>query len=148
MIPPEAPQLMLRVENHTLTFGLEAKNTVFKFMLYNYKKKYRNDVNSIEILKCYNLPNKDDFYLHYRNTPNSDGSYDFDSSFWEPNCKDGELIKKSEKCIYELLESLLKHFPVDAQNFENFLVKSLDLEEKTIYFTHVFIGISLSSKKY
>jgi 5-methylcytosine-specific restriction protein B len=147
MIPPEAPQLMLRVENHTLTFGWEAKNTVFKFMLSNYKKKYRNDVNSIEILKCYNLTSKDDFYLHYRNTPNSDGSYDFDSSFWEPNCKGGELIKKSEKCIYELLESLLKHFPVDAQNFENFLVKSLDLEEKTIYFTHVFIGISLSSNK-
>jgi len=94
MITPEAPQLMLRVENDTLTFGWEAKNTVFKFMLSNYKKKYRNDVNSIEILKCYNLPSKDDFYLHYRNTPNSDGSYDFDSSIWHPNRKDGELIKK------------------------------------------------------
>jgi len=57
------------------------------------------------------------------------------------------LIKKSEKCIFELLESLLKHFPVDAHNFENFLVKSLELEEKIICFTHVFIGISLLSNE-
>lgn len=144
MIPPKAPQLMLKIENHTLTFGLEAQNTVFEFMLYNYKKNYRNDLNSIEILKCYDLPNKDDFYLDYSIAQEPDDrNYYTDHLNWEPR----DRRKKPGKCIYELLESILKELPVDSLESENFSVESLKLEEGMIFFTDIFLGISLSSQE-
>ncbi|MEG4502035.1 AAA family ATPase [Microcoleus sp. F6_B4] len=144
MIPPQAPQLMLKVENHTLTFGLEAQKTVFEFMLYNYKKNYKNDLNSIEILKCYNLPNKDEFYLDYSIALEPDErNYYTDRLDWEP----GDRRKKPGKCIYELLESILKELPVDSLESETFSVASRKLEEEMIFVNDIFLGILLYSQE-
>jgi len=154
MIPPAAPRLILKVENHTLTFGLEAQNVVFGFMLYNYNRNYRNDVN-IEILKRYNLPNKYNFYLDYtiEQEPNESDylSLEYNNNIKEPV----KCIMKPGKCIYELLESILKELPVDSLEFcedwaiesEDFLEAYQRLEQAEIFFTNFFIGSSLSSQE-
>ncbi|WP_445300094.1 McrB family protein [Microcoleus sp. D3_18_C4] len=154
-IPPQAPRLMLKVENHTVTFGLEAQYIVFGFMLYNYKRNYRNDVN-IEILKRYNLANKSDFYLDYTIEQELKGD-DFSLRLECDDIKEPvKCIMKPGKCIYELLESILQELPVDALDFsEDWAIESEDflleanqrLENAEILLTNFFLGISLSSQE-
>ncbi|MEG4036274.1 AAA family ATPase [Microcoleus sp. S36b_A4] len=92
-------KLILNIENHTLTFGLGlyTKHPLFSLILFTYKNIYRNNGNLIAILKRYNLPNKHHFYLdNYTNQRDSENEENFN-----------RIIIKPEKCIYELLESML-----------------------------------------
>lgn len=142
MIPPEAPQLMLKLEYPTLTFGLKAQKTVFEFMLYNYKKNLRTDLNSIEILKGYNLPNKDDFYLDYSIAKQPDGNYYPLQITWNDIVL-GINRPRKYTCIYELLESILKKLPVDSLESEKFSEASQKLAQEMIFVNDFFVGSSL-----
>ncbi|PSB47391.1 AAA family ATPase [filamentous cyanobacterium Phorm 6] len=85
-------KLMLKVENQTLTFGFSGENHFFPAMARHYKD-YGKNVNFIENLKRYHLPHR-----HYF-------SYSFIAkNIWEEklNCR-----MKPEKCIHELLKSIL-----------------------------------------
>ncbi|WP_293329884.1 AAA family ATPase [Microcoleus sp. CAWBG58] len=144
MIPLEAAQLMLKLEYPTLTFGLKAQKTVFEFMLYNYKKKYRNDLDSVEILKGYNLPNKDEFYLDYSIEKEPDGYYRVPRTLnWQDIVFTSTKKPRKYTCIYELLESILKELPLDSLESENFSEASLELERQMIFLNDIFVGISL-----
>ncbi|MEG3956516.1 AAA family ATPase [Microcoleus sp. herbarium2] len=85
-------QLMLTVGNQTLTFGFLGKKHLFPAMVSCYKD-YGINVNLIEILKRYHLPHKHDFSYSCL-TANDLGE--------RLNC-----TMKPEKCIHELLESML-----------------------------------------
>ena len=137
MIPLQAPQLMLKVEDRRLTFGLEVKENVFQLMLYNYKEEYRDDVDFIEVLKCYNLSNKQHhFYLK-----SSWIEEDFDDDehfFYDFDLKGIYCQMKSEKNLYELLENILENVPVDSQQSEKF---------EDVLFGDIFAGISLELRQ-
>ncbi|XZN90830.1 MAG: McrB family protein [Microcoleus sp.] len=137
MIPLQAPQLMLKVEDQRLTFGLEVKENVFQLMLYNYKEEYREDVDFIEILKCYNLSNKQ----HHFSLKSSWIEEDFDDNehfFYDFDLKGIYCQMKSEKNLYELLENILENVPVDSQQSEKF---------EDVLFGDIFAGISLESQQ-
>ena len=137
MIPLQAPQLMLKVEDQRLTFGLEVKENVFQLMLYNYKEKYRDDVDFIEILKCYNLSNKQ----HHFSLKSSWIEEDFDDDehfFYDFDLEGIYCQMKSEKNLYELLENILENVPVDSQQSEKF---------EDVLFGDFFAGISLESQQ-
>jgi 5-methylcytosine-specific restriction enzyme B len=133
MIPPKAPQLILRVENQRLTFGLEVKENVFQLMLYNYKEKYRDDLDFIESLKGYNLSNKHHLYLE------SSWTEDDDDHYFDPlGLEDIYCEMESEKNLHDLLEKILENIPIDLRGSENF---------KTVFFGDIFVGISLELRQ-
>ncbi|MEG3895464.1 MULTISPECIES: AAA family ATPase [unclassified Microcoleus] len=132
MIPFQAPQLMLKVEDQRLTFGLEVKENVFQLMLYNYKEEYRDNIDFIEILKGYNLSNKHHFYLE---SSWIDEDYDDDEHyFYGLKMEDAYCQMESDKNLHELLENILKNIPIDSRECEKF---------KSVLFGNIFTGISL-----
>ena len=133
MIPLQAPQLMLKVEDQRLTFGLEVKENVFQLMLYNYQKKYRDDVEFIESLKGYNFRNKHDLYLQSSWTEDDD-EHHFDPLGLEYIYDEME----SEKNLHDLLENILENIPIDSRGSQNF---------KSIFFGDIFVGISLELRQ-
>lgn len=139
----ESAKLMLRVENQRLTFGLYTQNNLFELMVDNYKNNYRNNVNFIEILKNHNLPKRHHFYLNnYRLNYNS-----------KPDILNRRM--KSEKSIYELLESMLSQIIMyprterEVFNFYNLQVAiSLEFEEILRYSAkHLIQKIAQTFKK-
>ncbi len=136
MISPQSPQLMLKIENQTLSFGLEVKENLFQLMLYSYKNNYKDDVYFIETLKDYKLSNQHHFYLE---SSWKEEDIDEDNIF----CFDGLHRKdiyyqmESEKDFYELLENILKKVPIDSPDSEKF---------KGVLVGNIFAGISLESR--
>jgi 5-methylcytosine-specific restriction protein B len=90
--PSHFDMLMLTVGNQTLIFGFSVEKYLFPAMVSCYKD-YGNNVNLIQILKRYHLPHRHDFSYSCR-TANDMGE--------RLKC-----IMKPEKCIHELLESML-----------------------------------------
>lgn len=136
MIYPQSPQLMLRVENQTLSFGLDVKQKLLQLMLYSYKKNYRNNVYYSETLKNYKLSNKHHFYLE-----SSWIVEDFDDDelfFTGFKRKDIYCQIESEKNYYELLENMLENLPINSRKCEKF---------KSFFFGNIFAGISLESRQ-
>ncbi|MEG5063968.1 AAA family ATPase [Microcoleus sp. B3-A4] len=135
IIHPQSPQLMLRIEDRTLSFGLEVKENLFQLMLYSYKENYRDEVYFIETLKTYKLSNQHHFYLE------SSWIEDFDNDeyfFKGLNRKDIYYQMESEKNFYELLEIFLENVTIDSQEFEKL---------KGFLFRNIFAGISLESRQ-
>jgi 5-methylcytosine-specific restriction protein B len=136
MISPQSPQLMLRLENQTLSFGLDVKENLLQLMLYSYKENYRDDVYFIETLKSYNLSNKHHFYLESSWT---EEDFDDDEHFFTGfNMKDIYCQMESEKNFYELLENMLENLPINSRKSEEF---------KSFLFGNIFAGISLESRQ-
>jgi len=137
MIPLEAPQLMLKVEDRRLILGLDIKENVFQLMLYNYKEEYRDNIDFIESLKCYKLSNKQ----HHFSLKSSWIEEDFDDNehfYYDFDLKGIYCQMKSEKNLYELLENILENVPVDSQQSEKF---------EDVLFGDIFAGISLESQQ-
>ncbi len=126
----QSDKLMLTVGNQTLTFGFLGLNHLFPTMVKRYQD-YGNNVNLTEILKRYHLPHKHNF--SYRCLTEND--------FGEIlNCR-----MKPEKCIHELLESMLSEinsYPkTELARLRGFDVKvtiSLDSEEILRYSAKLF----------
>ncbi|WP_377475137.1 MAG: AAA family ATPase [Microcoleus anatoxicus] len=130
---PQSTQLILILESHRLTFGLEVKENVFQLMLYNYKETYRDDVEFVEIIKCYKLSNKHHLYLESRWTEDDDEHY-FDPLGLEDTFSEME----SEKNLHDLLENILDNIPIDSRGSEKF---------KSVFFGDIFVAISLESRQ-
>ncbi|MEG4145656.1 AAA family ATPase [Microcoleus sp. Pol12B5] len=130
IIPDESPQLILRVENQTLTFGWEAQEFAFELMLYQYKASYRNDVNLSPIFKRYHLSSKHEFYLKYSLKEGDNNKLGWERAY--------RRIKPG-KCIHELLETLLKEIPVDSLETE--------ISQTQSSFGNIFVGTSLELKE-
>jgi len=136
MISPQSPQLMLRVENQTLSFGLEVKESLFQLMLYNYKKKYRDNVDFIEILKGYKFSDKHYFYL---NSSWIEEGFDDDKVVFNGFTLENIYYQmESEKNFYESLENILENVAIDSRGSEKF---------KSFLFGNIFAGISFESKQ-
>ena len=136
MIPLEAPQLMLKVEERRLIFGLDLKENVFQLMLYNYKEEYRDNIDFIEILKGYDFSTKGHFYLEssWRDEEFDDSehfSYEFD-------IEDVNSQMESKNNLHELLENILENIPIDSRESKKF---------EGVLFGNIFAGISLESQQ-
>jgi len=130
---PQSTQLILTLESHRLTFGLEVKENVFQLMLYNYKETYRDNVEFIEILKCYKLSNKHHLYLE------SNWTEDDDEHYFDPlGLEDIFSEMESEKNLHDLLENILDNIPIDSRGSEKF---------KSVFFGDIFVAISLESRQ-
>ncbi|MEG4520230.1 MULTISPECIES: AAA family ATPase [unclassified Microcoleus] len=116
--------LMLKFENQTLTFGLYTPYKLFNLMVDDYKNTYKNNVNLIKILKRYNLPNRHCFYINnYKSNIDNEGE-----TFHNL------LMSNSEKCLYEILESLLS-------------MRAFRAEPQAFYFSNLQVSISLHSEE-
>ncbi|MBD1826154.1 AAA family ATPase [Microcoleus vaginatus GB1-A2] len=89
-------QLMLRFDSQKLTFGFSAKSDYVDCIIENYKCNYLDKPGVIEMLKRYELPNQHHCYLTQQIISVN--------SIW-PESR--SIIMKPQKCIYELLESII-----------------------------------------
>lgn len=91
----ENAYLMLRFDNQHLTFGLCAKFNNIYPMIQNYEIYYRNNPLAIDSLKRYNIPNQYHCYLT-KQIIRSTSTVQY-----------RRRIIKTQKCLYELLESII-----------------------------------------
>ena len=115
-------QLMLRFDSQKLSFGFYAKNEYVDCIIENYQCNYLDKPGVIEILKRYELPNQHHCYLtqqiiHVNSRPES-----------------RSIIMKPQKCIYELLESIIS-------------LAEQPPEVKIHKFTNIQVAISLESEE-
>ncbi|MEG5036402.1 AAA family ATPase [Microcoleus sp. AT3-D2] len=89
-------QLMLRFDSQNLTFGFSAKSDYVDCIIENYQCNYLDKPGVIEMLKRYELPNQHHCYLTQQIISVN--------SIW-PESR--SIIMKPQKCIYELLESII-----------------------------------------
>ncbi len=134
-------KLMLTVGNQTLNFGFFGQNHLFPIMVKRYQD-YGNNVNLIEILKRYHLPHRHDFYYSFLT------GKDF---FGEKSNR----TMKPEKCIHELLESMLSEinsYPkTELERLRSFDVQvAISLESEEILISsakHLIQKIAQTFKK-
>ena len=88
-------QLMLSFENQKLTFGFYAESNDFALVEEARIERCISEMDTIEILKRYLLPNKHHFYLTRQITDANSGLSEFSPTM------------KPEKSIHELLESII-----------------------------------------
>ncbi|MEG4579303.1 AAA family ATPase [Microcoleus sp. MON1_C5] len=116
-------QLMLRFDSEKLTFGFYAKSEYVDCIIDNYQCNYLDKPGVIEMLKRYELPNQHHCYLTQQIIRvNSIG----------PESR--SIIMKPQKCIYELLESIIS-------------LAEQPPEVKTHKITNIQIAISLESEQ-
>jgi 5-methylcytosine-specific restriction protein B len=119
--PNHLDRLMLTVGNQTLTFGFWGQKHLFPAMVSCYKD-YGKNVNLIEILKRYHLPHRHDFSYSCRTENDVE-----------------ERLNRTmnpEKCIHELLESMLSEINSYTQT---------ELERLRVF--DVKVAISLKSEE-
>ncbi|MEG4085318.1 AAA family ATPase [Microcoleus sp. POL10_C6] len=103
----ENAYLMLRFDNQNLTFGFCAEFNNIYPMIQNYEIYYRNDPLAIGSLKRYNLPNQYHCYLT-KQIIRSTSTVQY-----------RRRIIKPQKCIYELLESIIDVASEGPAEFNN-----------------------------
>lgn len=101
LYPQQNSQLMLSFDNQKLTFGFYTNNEDSDENVLSYYKYYKNNVDKIEYLKRYHLPNKYfidleiDIFNDSIITAFTNKSYTYNTTM------------QPEKCIYRLLESII-----------------------------------------
>ena len=130
-------RLVLRFDNQDLTFGLCAKFNDIDFLRDNYESNYINDPLAIDILKRYNLPNQYHCYLTNQIIRCNYPVHEYRLT-----------IMKPQKCIYELLESIISLVAKQTLKFDGQhkitniqVARSLEAEEVLGYSTQQLIQI-------
>ncbi|NQE33901.1 McrB family protein [Microcoleus asticus] len=100
-------RLMLRFDNQDLTFGLCAEFNDIDILRDNYESNYINDPLAIDILKRYNLPNQYHCYLTNQIIRCNYPVHEYRLT-----------IMKPQKCIYELLKSIISLVAKQTLKFE------------------------------
>ena len=108
--------LMLRFDNQDLTFGLCAEFNNIDYMIDNYESNYITNPPSIESMKRYNLPNQYHCYL-------TNQIIRLNSEVHEYRM----IIMKPQKCIYELLESIISLATQQPAEFKKYKITNIQV---------------------
>jgi MoxR-like ATPase len=120
----EDAYLMLRFDNQDLTFGFCKEFNNIYHMIDNYESNYINNPLAIDSLKLYKLPNQYHCYLTKQII-----------RYTYPVHEYRMIIMKPQKCIYELLESIIslaKEQPEESKQYKIIniqVARSLEAEE-------------------
>ncbi|MEG4114895.1 MULTISPECIES: AAA family ATPase [unclassified Microcoleus] len=132
----ENAYLMLRFDNQDLTFGFCTEFNDIDYIIDNYQTNYINNPLAIDSLKRYNLPNQYHCYLTKQIIRSTSPVHEYRL-----------IIMKSQKCINELLETIIslvgeQTIEFDKYKFTNIQVaRSLEAEEVLGYSAHQLIYI-------
>ncbi|TAF05405.1 MAG: AAA family ATPase [Oscillatoriales cyanobacterium] len=132
----ENAYLMLRFDNQDLTFGLCAEFNNIDYMIDTYESNYITNPPAIESMKRYNLPNQYHCYL-------TNQIIRLNSEVHEYRM----IIMKPQKCIYELLESIISLATQQPAEFKKYKItniqvaRSLEAEEVLGYSAKQLIHI-------
>ncbi|MFB8794850.1 MAG: AAA family ATPase [Microcoleus sp.] len=112
----ENAYLMLRFDNQDLTFGFCAEFNDIDCIIDNYESNYINNPLAIDSLKRYNLPNQYHCYLTQQIIRSTSPVHEYRM-----------IIMKSQKCIYELLESIISLVGEQTPELEKYKITNIQV---------------------